>query len=83
MKLTKQDLMHLPKERLAELLVEMQEVSITTPEPNPSIPTMPAPPSGWGCDGTTCYNPLMDCINCPRRFKPSTITTTDNTKELK
>lgn len=24
-------------------------------------------PSGWGCDGTHCTNPQMDCINCPRK----------------
>ena len=43
MKLTKEDFMKLPKERLAELLVEMQEVpTITTPEQPISIP---APPS--------------------------------------
>jgi len=42
MKLTKEDYMRLPKERLAELLVEMQEVpTITTPEPMP-IPTPPS-----------------------------------------
>ena len=63
MKLSKQDLMRLPKERLAELLVEMQE-TITTPEPNPIRPT---PPVWAGCDGTICLNPQMDCINCPRK----------------
>ena len=31
------------------------------------FPIMPTPPSGWGCDGTHCTNPQMDCINCPRR----------------
>lgn len=30
-------------------------------------PIMPTPPSGWGCDGTHCTNPQMDCINCPRK----------------
>ena len=44
MKLTKQDLMRLPKERLAELLVEMQDIpTITTPEPTP-MPTLPYNP---------------------------------------
>lgn len=33
---------------------------------NPPI-IMPTPPSGWGCDGTHCTNPQMDCINCPRK----------------
>ena len=31
------------------------------------LPIMPTPPTGWGCDGTHCTNPQMDCINCPRR----------------
>lgn len=31
------------------------------------IPNMPTTPSGWGCDGTHCTNPHMDCINCPRQ----------------
>lgn len=62
MKLTKADYMRLPKERLAELLVEMDSHPI---EPI-QIPVMPTRPSGWGCDGTVCTNPHMDCINCPR-----------------
>jgi len=65
MKLTKEDLMRLPKERLAELLVEMDSHPIE--EPRIPIPTMPITPSGWGCDGTVCTNPQMDCINCPRK----------------
>ena len=65
MKLNKQDLMRLPKERLAELLVEMQEHPI---EPERiTLPIMPTIPSGWGCDGIHCTNPQMDCINCPRK----------------
>ena len=31
------------------------------------FPIMPTPPSGWGCDGTHCTNPQMDCINCPKK----------------
>ena len=31
------------------------------------FPVMPTPPSGWGCDGTHCTNPQMDCINCPKK----------------
>jgi hypothetical protein len=31
------------------------------------FPIMPTPPCGWGCDGTHCTNPQMDCINCPRK----------------
>ena len=67
MKLTKQDYMRLSKERLAELLVEMDSHPI---EPI-QIPVMPTTPSGWGCDGTVCTNPQMDCINCP--LKTTTI----------
>ena len=43
MKLTKEDYMRLPKERLAELLVEMQEVK-DYPMSEPPI-SVPAPPS--------------------------------------
>ena len=39
------------------------------------LPIMPTPPSGWGCDGTHCTNPHMDCINCPRKTTGGTITT--------
>lgn len=63
MKLTKQDYMRLSKERLAELLAEMDSHPI---EPI-QIPVMPTTPSGWWCDGTICTNPHMDCINCPRK----------------
>ena len=47
MKLTKEDLMRLKKERLAELLVEMQDVpTITTPEPSP-LPIRPYEPGPY------------------------------------
>lgn len=47
MKLTKEDYMRLPKERLAELLVEMQEEqTITTPNTTP-IPYTPPPSIPW------------------------------------
>ena len=44
-------------------------------------PIMPTPLSGWGCDGTHCTNPQMDCINCPRKniggvFSTSSVTAT-------
>ena len=39
------------------------------------FPIMPTPPSGWGCDGTHCTNPHMDCINCPIKTTGGTITT--------
>ena len=75
MKLTKEDYMKLSKERLAELLVEIQEAKIDIPK----IPTMPTKPSGWGCDGTYCTNPHMDCINCPRRTSVGISTALDTT----
>lgn len=62
MKLTKQDYMRLPKERLAELLVE-RDNEILTPI---TLPTIPSNPSLFWCDGIHCTNPQMDCINCPR-----------------
>ena len=58
MKLTQEDYMRLPKERLAELLAEMDSHQTDQIQ----IPVMPTTPSGWGCDGT-----ILDCINCPRK----------------
>ena len=75
MKLTKEDYMKLPKERLAELLVEMQEAKIDTL----TIPVMPTTPFGWGCDGIHCTNPQMDCINCPRKTSGGVYITSPNT----
>lgn len=69
MKLTKEDYMRLPKERLAELLVEMDSHPI---EPI-QIPAIPVTTSGWRCDGIHCTNPQMDCINCPRKTTGGTI----------
>lgn len=70
MKLTKQDLMRLPKERLAELIVEMQEeksLTLTTPEKDVPhfIPFQTQHPYCWEAGGI-CTNPQMDCINCPK-----------------
>lgn len=76
MKLTKQDYMRLPKERLAELLVEMDSRPIKPPI---TIPSMPITPSGWGCDGIHCINPQMDCINCPRTATEERVITAPNT----
>ena len=76
--MTKQDYMRLPKERLAELLVERD----AQPSIGPYIP--PLYPRPLTCfEGGPCTNPQMDCINCPRRgstFPYTTITKTD-TKE--
>lgn len=68
MKLTKQDLMRLPKEGLAEIIVEMQEpLTLTTPEKDVPhfIPLQNIHPFCYE-PGGHCTNPQMDCINCPR-----------------
>lgn len=70
MKLTKADLMRLPKERLAEIIVEMQgeqNLTLTTPEKEVPrfIPLQASHPYCWE-PGGICTNPLMDCINCPK-----------------
>lgn len=68
MKLTKQDLMRLPKERLAEIIVEMQEpLTLTTPEKDVPhfIPFQNTRPFCYE-PGGHCTNPQMDCINCPK-----------------
>jgi hypothetical protein len=75
MKLTKEDYMRLPKERLAELLVELQETpTITTPDPSP-MPYTPPP--------SIPYDPWRNPYN-PYPYGP-TITYADspNTNETK
>ena len=73
--MTKEDYMHLPKERLAELLVEKDRLLSTPTVIHPEIF-----PQCWEPNGV-CNNPFHDCVNCPRqgsgfgRFT-STITTT-------
>ena len=64
--------MKLPKERLAELLVERD------------LPVIHLPFSQtWQCytpDGI-CTNPQRDCINCPKTYGQRTIITTTNTTD--
>ena len=66
--LTKEDYMRLPKERLAEMLVELQNKPITTPyvPAYPSIPYVPWWEHVW-------YRPLP-----PYTVTADTITTTKN-----
>ena len=67
--LTKEDYMKLPKERLAELLVEKdKQLPIIVPPFSSKITPCYAP------DGI-CTNPQRDCINCPKTYEQSTITT--------
>ena len=67
--LTKEDYMKLPKERLAELLVE-RDLPVTYV---PFSQTLPC----YAPDGI-CTNPQRDCINCPKTYGPyeQSITTT-------
>ena len=58
MKLTKEDYMRLPKERLAELLAEMDDVKI---EPI-VIPSQPAPSSPWD---PYPFGPIITYTNSP------------------
>ena len=71
--LTKEDYMKLPKERLAELLVERdRQLPIVVPPFSSKIIPCYAP------DGI-CTNPQRDCINCPKRGDMSNVITTTNT----
>ena len=54
MNLTKEDYMRLPKERLAELLVERDNECFISIEPTKQTP-MPTTPSVWRCDDTMCH----------------------------
>ena len=57
MKLTKEDLMRLPKERLAEIIVEMQnEAKVEfVPVPSPSIPNTSPYKNPWDIGPTVTY----------------------------
>ena len=68
-KMTKEDYMHLPKERLAELLVEKETQRFAY---------MPIHPLCYE-QGGTCTNPFHDCVNCPKVFGNDTGTFTTNT----
>lgn len=71
--MTKEDYMRLPKERLAELLVERdRQLPISIPPFERIITPCYAP------DGI-CTNPHRDCINCPRQFGTSEVITTTKT----
>ena len=80
MKLTKEDLMKLSKERLVELLLETQTEQETTPNITPYIPWYPYNPPYiysqphtidtvpcWA-PGGYCSNKYHDCIDCPKTY---------------
>lgn len=58
--MTKENYMKLPKERLAELLEEKDNVSKFIPF---TVPSTYQPPC---FSGGICTNPFHDCTNCPR-----------------
>ena len=70
--MTKDDYMRLPKERLAELLVErdnMQQHLLAVPMLQCYQP------------GGVCTNPFHDCINCPRQSSVVWTNTSDKVEE--
>ena len=77
--MTKEDYMKLPKERLAELLVEMEKSLLPVIQmPPQTIIHQEARPLCYE-PGGTCTNPQMDCINCPRKNTGGTWTTNTGT----
>ena len=72
----KEDYMRLPKERLAELLEERDNMSHTPTFPPIQI-TPPNPPC-YAPDGT-CMNPQQDCIGCPKLWSTGGSWATDMT----
>ena len=56
--MTKEDYMRLPKERLAELLVEKETQRFAYMQIHPLCYE----------PGGTCTNPFHDCVNCPKTF---------------
>ena len=83
--MTKEDYMHLPKERLAEMLAERDKIDAQRPTYEPyiypwKINNQTFPPC-FAHNGI-CTNPQHDCVNCPRlattfTFGTTTTTTTD------
>lgn len=73
--MTKEDYMHLPKERLAELLAER--------DTHHRIDYIPTDRFTLPCyaPGGICTNPFKDCINCPKQFGDGTTTITTTTLE--
>lgn len=67
--MTKEDYMHLPKERLAQMLAERDsQKEFSRGVYRGWVPQVPS--SGKpACyePGGTCTNPQMDCINCPKK----------------
>lgn len=61
-KMTKEDYMHLPKERLAEMLVARDNLSTISYIPFQSARLQCYEPGG------ICTNPFRDCIDCPRKL---------------
>ena len=77
MTMTKEDYMRLPKERLAELLVEVGEKVQFVPSylDYPRVGTMLC------FNGGICTNPLHDCVNCLRSNTGGTFITTNECKK--
>lgn len=65
-----EDYMCLPKERLAELLVEKDRKSVVPPIPEPQPVPFVVPSVQPPCfsDNGICTNPHHDCINCPKIY---------------
>lgn len=76
--MTKDDYMKLSKERLAELLAERDARRELYRDilPNISPIVVNQRPLCYEPEGT-CTNPLMDCINCPRKGSSYGTWTTD------
>lgn len=74
-KMTKEDYMRLPKERLAEMLVARDN--------QPTLSYIPFQSPRLQCyeEGGTCTNPFHDCVNCPRQFGDWNYTTPTDLKE--
>ena len=70
MNLTKDDLMQLSKERLAELLLDMDQQQVVHPINIPPIQVGTYNPPCYAPNGI-CTNPFHDCINCPAKNNSS------------
>ena len=82
--MTKEDYMHLPKERLAEMLAERDKFTLPSYPSYPVLPTYPVIQTipCWA-EGGHCSNPFHDCVNCPRNNGFGTTITTTTQAEAK
>lgn len=77
--MTKEDYMHLPKERLAEMLVERDKQSVQPcVQPYVNVPHVQiVDDDSCPFGGGKCFNKFKDCVGCPKTSTTFTTTSTN------